>query len=77
MPTIRIEGYKFRFYSSDRSEAPHVHVIQGENVAKIWLQPIALEYNHGYNRAEINRILRLAAEHQEDLSEAWYEYFEK
>jgi hypothetical protein len=77
MPTIRIEGYKFRFYSSDRSEPPHVHVIQGDNVAKIWLRPIALEYNHGYHRAEINRILRLTAEHQDALSEAWYEYFEQ
>lgn len=77
MPTIKIEGYKFRFYSSDRNEPPHVHVIQGEKVAKIWLQPVALEYNQGYHRAEINRILRLTAEHQETLSEAWYEYFER
>jgi hypothetical protein len=50
MPTIVIEGYKFRFYSSDIHEPPHVHVIRDENVAKIWLQTMMVEYNHGYSR---------------------------
>ena len=39
MPTVIIEGYKFRFYSSDINEPPHFHVIRGGNEAKIWLQP--------------------------------------
>ena len=43
MPTIFIEGYKFRFYSSDVHEPPHVHVIHGENMAKIWIDPIETE----------------------------------
>ena len=34
MPTIVIDSYKFRFYSSDRFEPPHMHVIKAENVAK-------------------------------------------
>jgi len=75
MPTIRIEGYKFRFYSSDLNEPPHVHVIQGEKVAKIWLQPVALEYNHGYNRTMLNQILRLVEQHQSEFLEVWYAYF--
>lgn len=37
MPTILIDGYKFRFYSSDIDEPPHVHVIRDDKVAKIWL----------------------------------------
>ena len=40
MPTLFIEGYKFRFYSSDVHEPPYVHVIHAENVAKIWLEPV-------------------------------------
>jgi hypothetical protein len=44
MPTIFIDGYKFRFYSSDRLEPPHMHVIHGDKVAKIWLVPVAVEY---------------------------------
>lgn len=75
MPTIFIEGYKFRFYSSDINEPPHVHDLRAESHAKIWLQPLSLEYNWGYNKPELNRILRLALENQERLLEAWNEYF--
>lgn len=75
MPTIFIEGYKFRFYSSDMNEPPHVHVFHGEKVAKIWLNPVELESNQGYNRAEVNRILHLTHDNQEQLLEAWNEYF--
>jgi hypothetical protein len=59
MPTTFIDGYKFRFYSSDIYEPPHVHVLRGDNEAKIWLQPVALEHNRGYKQAELNRILKL------------------
>ena len=75
MPTLIIQGYKFRFYSSDFKEPPHVHVIRAENVTKIWLQPITVEYNHGYNDKTMNRILKLTEVHQERLLEAWYDYF--
>ena len=54
MPTIIIEGYKFRFYSSDRIEPPHTHVLHGEHVAKIWLSTLEVEYNYGYNKRELN-----------------------
>ncbi|MGI8966873.1 MAG: DUF4160 domain-containing protein [Limisphaerales bacterium] len=56
MPTIFIEGYKFRFYSSDVNEPPHVHIIQAERVAKIWLKSLEVEYNRGYNKAELNKV---------------------
>ena len=75
MPTIIIEGFKFRFYSSDRDEPPHIHVLRGENIAKIWLATFAVEYNYGYNSRELNRIVRLTRENAERLLEAWYEYF--
>lgn len=75
MPTIRIERYQFRFYSSDAVEPPHVHVIDGDMVAKIWLQPVSVEYNHGYNRAQLNYILKLTRENQTRLLANWNEYF--
>jgi hypothetical protein len=77
MPTIKIERYKFRFYSSDAGEPPHVHVIDGDMVAKIWLQPVSTEYNHGYNRAELNYILKLTRANQARLLENWNEYFNR
>jgi hypothetical protein len=75
MPTIKIERYKFRFYSSDAGEPPHVHVIDGDLVAKVWLQPVSTEYNHGYNRAQLNYILKLTRENQPRLLANWNEYF--
>ena len=77
MPTIFIAGYRFRFYSSDVHEPPHVHVIHDDNEAKIWLEPIQLEYNRGYNRAELNRVLKLTEHNQTRLLEAWHEYFDR
>ena len=75
MPTIIIEGYKFRFYSSDINEPPHVHVIRDDNVAKIWLQPVEVETNHGYNQPTLNRILKLTRQYQTRLLEAWNDHF--
>ncbi|HEX5399267.1 MAG TPA: DUF4160 domain-containing protein [Verrucomicrobiae bacterium] len=75
MPTIKIERYKFRFYSSDVGEPPHVHVIDGDLEAKIWLRPVSVEYNHGYNRSQLDYILKLTRENQARLLRNWNEYF--
>lgn len=75
MPTLLIEGYKFRFYSSDRFEPPHVHVIRAESEAKLWLRPVTVEYNHGYNGPELNRIVKLTEANLARLLEAWDAYF--
>jgi hypothetical protein len=77
MPTIFIQGYKFRFYSSDVNEPPHVHVINAERVAKIWLKSFEVEYNRGYNKAELNRVLKLTEQNKAKLLEAWHEYFDR
>jgi hypothetical protein len=40
VPTLlRIEGFRFFFYSTERQEPPHVHVEKGDGEAKLWLQP--------------------------------------
>ncbi len=75
MPTLIIEGYKFRFYAQDRGEPPHAHVLRGGNDAKVWLSPVRLEYAYGYNEREINQILKLTREHQARLLEIWHDYF--
>lgn len=77
MPTIEIEGYLFRFYSSDGSEPPHVHAIKDNKVAKIWLSPVVLEYNQGHSKRSLRKIMRLVLRHQARLLEAWREYFSK
>lgn len=65
MPTVLIEGYKFRFYSSDINEPPHMHVIKDNKEAKIWLQPISIEYNRGYNSPTLNLLLKLTRQNLE------------
>jgi hypothetical protein len=75
MPTIEIEGYAFRFYSSDGGEPPHVHIIKDGRVAKVWLSPIELEYNKGYRSHELNKIIKLTRANREILLEAWNVYF--
>ena len=75
MPTLYIEGYKFRFYSSDLNEPPHIHVIKDSNVAKIWLESIQVEYNRGYNSPTLNRILKLTEKYQDQLLESWNDHF--
>ena len=36
MPTLlRVEGFRFFFYSNERQEPPHVHVEKGDGEAKL------------------------------------------
>ena len=44
---------------------------------QFWLQPIVVEYNHGYNTAELNHILKLTRQNQDKLLEVWNGYFSK
>ncbi len=54
-----------------------MHVIRGEAEAKIWLQPVVVEYNRRYSTSELNRILRLTRQHQTHLLEVWNAYFSR
>lgn len=76
MPTVLRHGsYRFYFYSSDRSEPPHVHVRRGECLAKIWLEPVRLEHSSGYGQSELTRIFVVLLEHHHKLIEAWNAFF--
>jgi hypothetical protein len=76
MPTVlRIDGYRFFFYSNEGTEPPHIHVQNAERLAKFWLDPIRLASNIGYNTKELKRIETILREHQAELLEAWHGYF--
>jgi hypothetical protein len=79
MPVIwRHKGYRFYFYSNEGSilEPPHVHVRDGERVAKFWLSPdVALADSWGMNRSELTQLRRLVEEHREEFERAWHERF--
>jgi hypothetical protein len=76
MPTVLRHGpYKFAFFSSDRSEPPHVHVLHGRRAAKFWLDPVSLVKNRGFADHELNRVSRLTTENRTALLEAWRDFF--
>jgi len=75
MPTVmRIGRCRFQFYSREKTEPPHIHVTREEMEAKFWLRPVSLAANHGFARAEINRIEKLVEEHCQKLLEAYIAY---
>lgn len=76
MPTVLRSGpYRFFFYAGDADEPPHVHVERDDSEAKFWLEPVRLEYSHGFSRKEINRIRTVVQNHQQELLESWNEFF--
>ncbi len=76
MPTVLRTGrYRFFFFSNEGNEPPHIHVKAGSEQAKFWLDPIELASTYGFNERELRDIERLIELHQEDLLEAWNEYF--
>jgi hypothetical protein len=76
VPTVlRIDGFRFYFYSHEPNEPPHVHVDRAEATAKIWLEDVSAAWNHGFPARELNGILGYVQEHRAMLLEAWYEFF--
>jgi hypothetical protein len=76
MPTVlRIEGYRFFFYSLEGSEPPHIHVERGEDVAKFWLAPVSLARSYGFRSHELNRLRALVIEQRLTFMEAWDAHF--
>lgn len=76
MPTVlRVGPYRFFFYSGDRDEPKHIHVEREDNIAKFWIDPVRLQKSGGFRRSEIIRIMNIIDEHNEQIMEAWDEYF--
>ncbi len=76
MPRVKgIPGaYRVFFTSFDCNEPPHVHVEREDKTCKLWLQPLELARNHGFDARELNRIRRLIASHRQRIMEAWDEH---
>ena len=75
-PTVLQSGpYRFFFFSSDRGEPAHVHVSRERKTAKFWLQPVRLEYNHGFAPTELKKIATIVQDNQALLLKAWHDYF--
>jgi hypothetical protein len=76
MPTVlRFGPYRFKFYSNDSSEPPHIHVDRDDFSAKFWLDPVQLAKNLGFRDHELNKIQSIVVEQRRLFMEAWHEFF--
>lgn len=76
MPTLlRVEGFRFYFFSLEKNEPPHVHVRKGGGKAKFWLSPVELVKSRGFTRAELRRAHELTQEHARYFLARWNEHF--
>ena len=75
MPTIfEIFGLRF-FFFSDEHYPIHIHVVKGDDDAKIQIEPeIKLVYNHGLKSNDLKRALELAKMYKDDIVEVWNQY---
>jgi hypothetical protein len=76
MPTIlRKDGFKFFFYANEHLPK-HVHIIKGDNYAKINLETLDIAANY-FNKNELNKVIEIIKENRKLLMEKWYEYFQR
>lgn len=76
MPTLlRLDGFRFYFFSHEPNEPPHVHVDKGAATAKIWLESLEVAKNRGFRAHEIAGIVAIVADHRGAFLEKWHEYF--
>jgi len=76
MPTLlRIDGFRFYFFSHEPNEPPHVHVDKGAATIKLWLDPVAVARSRGFRAHEIGGIIATVEEHRAVFLEKWHEYF--
>ncbi len=52
-----------------------MHVDRDDDSAKLWLGPVALARNMGFDARELRAVERLISEREAELLEAWHEYF--
>ncbi|OFX16313.1 MAG: hypothetical protein A2033_01565 [Bacteroidetes bacterium GWA2_31_9] len=77
MPTIlNVNGFKFKFYSNENRELPHIHITKGNANTKIWLEPdIIIAYSYNFSSREQREIETLIKQNYQTLINSWYEYF--
>ena len=79
MPILLSEdGYVFRFFSSDGSEPPHVHVRGNGGIAKVWLVPsVTFAEYRAYNRHRRGEIIRKTETHRAEWIARWNNHFRR
>ena len=71
-PTVfRHKNARFYFFSREETRM-HIHVQTPDGEAKFWMEPeIELAESIKLNAKEINRLKKIAEEHQEEIIHEW------
>ncbi|WP_084627681.1 DUF4160 domain-containing protein [Elstera litoralis] len=76
MPTVlRVDGYRFFFYSLEGNEPAHIHIERDDGTAKFWLTPVDCADTIGFRAHELRRLRLMVIEHRLMFMEAWNEHF--
>jgi hypothetical protein len=76
MPTVKVVGaYRFFFYSNEGDEPPHIHVKRENNLAKFWLQSVALSTSNGFSGSELRKVEIIVTQNRTHFLEEWDAYF--
>lgn len=57
------------------SEPPHIHIEQGDSVAKFWLGRVSVAESRGFRSHQLNQLRALLIEHRAIFLEAWNAHF--
>ena len=76
MPTVlRVKGYRIFFFSLESREPLHVHVEQGDRVAKVWVERPTISCSRGFRSSELSEILEIVDIHRDLILGRWNEHF--
>ena len=78
MPTVlRIDAFRFYFYSDEGDEPAHIHVDTGDGECKFWLAPVVLAKSVNVSPTDVRKIERLVFEHRNFLMEKYHEFHQR
>lgn len=78
MPTVlRIDAFRFYFYSDEGDEPAHIHVDTGDGECKFWLDPVVLAKSVNVSPTNVRKIERLVFEHRSFLMEKYHEFHQR
>ncbi|MDA3054953.1 MULTISPECIES: DUF4160 domain-containing protein [unclassified Campylobacter] len=74
MPTLlKLNGFKFFFYSNEH-EPKHIHILKGDEYAKINLIDLSV-YFSSFKNKDLDFALQVIKEHRAEFERIWDEYF--
>lgn len=68
---LRIDGYRFYWYSNENDEPIYIHVRRENMKAKFWLSPVKKAKNIGFTEHELSKIAEMIEANQTEIENAW------